>query len=145
MLLKNDDRVLPLKGSDLQSVAVIGPTGRQVMVDGGQLERGHGFPDRDAINPFRVLQELAPAGSHFIYSPGIDWIGAVVPASALAPGLTRTESDSSATRIDPTIDYETSGPNDLKPGVTYTRKGTLTVPVTDTYYLWVQQAGWTRS
>jgi hypothetical protein len=106
---------------------------------------GHGFPDRDAINPFRVLQELAPAGSHFIYSPGIDWIGAVVPASALAPGLTRTESDSSATRIDPTIDYETSGPNDLKPGVTYTWKGTLTVPVTDTYYLWVQQAGWTRS
>jgi hypothetical protein len=72
------------------------------MVDGGQLERGHGFPDRDAINPFQVLQELAPAGSHFTYSPGIDWIGSVVPASALAPGLTRTESDSGATRVDPT-------------------------------------------
>jgi beta-glucosidase len=78
--------------------------------------------------------------SHFTYSPGIDWIGTVVPASALGPGLTRTESESNATRIDRTIDYETSRSNDLKPGVTYTWTGTPTVPVTDTYYLWLQQA-----
>lgn len=140
VLLKNDEGVLPLKASDLQSVAVIGPTGRQVMVDGGQPERSRGFPDRNAISPLQVLQALAPRGSRFTYSPGIDWIGTVVPASALGPGLTRTESDSSATRMDRTVDYETSGPNDLKPGVTYTWTGTLTVPVTDTYYLWVQQS-----
>ena len=60
---------------------------------------------------------------------------------ALAPGLTRTENDSNTTRTDPTLDYEPSSPtNDLKPGVTYTWTGTLTVPVADTYYLWLQQA-----
>jgi hypothetical protein len=119
-------------------VAVIGPTGRQVMVNGGQGERSRGFPDRDAINPLQVLQALAPRGSHFTYTPGIDWIGSVVPVSALSPGLTRTESDSSTTKIDPTIDYEAS--NDLKPGVTYTWTGKLTVPVADTYSLWLQQS-----
>jgi beta-glucosidase len=141
VLLRNERGVLPLKGSALSSVAIIGPTGRQVMVDGGQEERAHGFPDRDAINPLQVLGSLAPAGSKFTYSPGIDWIGSVVPAMVLAPGLTRTESDSSTTRVDPTINYGPSGLSDLKSGVTYTWTGTLTVSVADTYYLWIRQ-GW---
>ncbi len=140
VLLKNDGAALPLQGAALGSVAVIGPTARQTMVEGNRQERARGFPERDVINPLQVLQALAPSGSHFTYAPGIDWIGSVVPASALSPGLTRTESDSSATRTDATIDYEPSGPNDLKPGVTYTWTGTLTVPVMDTYYLWLQQA-----
>ena len=140
VLLKNDNHVLPLSLSDLQSVAVIGPTGRQVMVQGGQGERARGFPDRDNISPLQMLQALAPRGSHFTYAPGIDWIGSVVPASALTPGLTRTESDSSTTKVDTTIDYGTSGTNDLKPGVTYTWTGKITVPAADTYYFWVQQS-----
>jgi beta-glucosidase len=139
VLLKNEGHVLPLKGSDLKSVAVIGPTGRQVMVNAGQFERARGFSDRDAINPLQVLQALAPSGSNFTYAPGIDWIGSLVPASALLPGLTRAESDSTATRIDTTIDYGASASSDLKPGVTYTWTGTLTAPSTDTYYLWLQQ------
>jgi len=140
VLLKNEGQALPLKPSDLQSVAIIGPTARQVMVDGGQAERARGFADRDAINTLEVLQSLAPAGSHFSYAPGIDWIGTPIPASALSPGLTRTESDSSVKRIDPTIDYGNSASNDLQPGVTYTWTGNLNVPVTDTYYLWIQQS-----
>jgi beta-glucosidase len=141
VLLKNDGTALPLQGAALGSVAVIGPTARQTMVEGNRQERARGFPERDAINPLRMLQALAPSGSHFTYAPGIDWIGSVVPVPALAPGLTRTESDSNATRTDPTLDYEPSSPtNDLKPGVTYTWTGTLTVPVADTYYLWLQQA-----
>jgi beta-glucosidase len=140
VLLKNDNHVLPLSLSELQSVAVIGPTGRQVMVQGGQGERARGFPDRDSISPLQMLQALAPRGSHFTYTPGIDWIGSVVPASALSPGLTRTESDTTTTKIDMTINYGTSGPNDLKPGVTYTWTGKITVSVADTYYLWVQQS-----
>jgi beta-glucosidase len=140
VLLKNDGGALPLKRATLRSVVVIGPTARQTMVEGNRQERARGFPERDAISPLQVLRMLAPAGSHITYAPGIDWIGSVVPASALSPGLTRTESDSGATRTDATIDYEPSGPNDLKPGVTYTWTGTLTVPVADTYYLWLQQA-----
>jgi beta-glucosidase len=140
VLLKNDAAALPLQGAALDSVAVIGPAASQTMVEGNRQERARGFPERDAISPLQVLQALAPRGSDFTYAPGIDWIGTVVPISALAPGLTRTESDSIATRADATLDYEASGPNDLKPGVTYTWTGTLTVPVTDTYYLWLQQA-----
>lgn len=141
VLLKNDDQALPLKPSDLQSVAVIGPTARQVMVDGGHAERARGFQDRDAINALQVLQELAPSGSHFVYAPGIDWVGSPIPASALAPGLTRTESDSAATRLDPIVNYDPSSKsNDLKPGVTYTWSGNLNVPASDTYYLWIQQS-----
>jgi beta-glucosidase len=86
----------------------------------------------------QAIQALAPVGSSFSYSPGIDWIGTVVPASALAPGLTRTESDSGTTQVDSTLDYESSG--SLTPGVTYTWTGKITVPTTDTYYLWLQQS-----
>ncbi len=138
VLLKNTGSSLPLRSNVLSSIAVIGPTATQVMVYGGQGERARGFPDRDAINPLQVLQALAPVGSNFTYAPGIDWTGTVVPASALAPGLTRTESDSAATQVDPTLDYETS--NALTPGVTYTWTGKITVPATDTYYLWLQQS-----
>jgi beta-glucosidase len=141
VLLKNEGGVLPLQDSTLQSVAVIGPTGRQVMVSAGQPERARGFPDRNAINTLQVLQALAPAGSHFTYAPGIDWIGSVVPATALAPGLTRTQSGSNATQIDATLDYGPAASSDLTSGVKYTWTGTLTVPATDTYYLWIQQ-GW---
>ena len=60
VLLKNDGNVLPLRNSDLRSVAIIGPTARQLMVSGGQGERARGFPDRDAVSPLEVLQETAP-------------------------------------------------------------------------------------
>jgi beta-glucosidase len=139
VLLKNDDNLLPLKRGDLkQGIAVIGPTARQVMVNGGQGERSRGFPDRDAINPLQMLQNLAPKNSNISFSPGIDWFGTTVPASALAPGLTRTESDSSATQVDATIDYPNTGT--LNPGVSYTWNGTLSIPADGTYYFWLQQS-----
>jgi beta-glucosidase len=83
-----------------------------------------------------MLQKLAPKGSNFTYSPGIDWIGTLVPASELPGGLTRTESDSSVKQVDSTIDYGAT--SDLKPGVTYTWTGTFSVPSSDTYYLYLQ-------
>jgi beta-glucosidase-like glycosyl hydrolase len=52
VLLKNDGDSLPLNSSVLSSsVAVIGPTARQVMVYSGGGERARGFPDRDEFNP----------------------------------------------------------------------------------------------
>ncbi len=151
VLLKNDGGILPLKASDLSGVAIIGPTGRQVIVSGGQGERARGFPDRDAISPLQVLQARAPKGARFVYAPGIDWIGSVVPAENLSPGLTRTENVSRTMRVDPTIDYGYSSSEGLKPGVKYTWTGKLTVPAADTYYLWIQQSwldarfGWQAS
>jgi beta-glucosidase len=138
VLLRNQDKTLPLGKRDLRNVAVIGPTGRQLMVNANQGERARGFPDRDAVSPLDALQSLAPAGASFHYAPGIDWFGQTVPASALAPGLTRTESDSDATQVDATLDYPNSGT--LSPGVTYTWTGSISVPADDTYYLLLQQS-----
>src|SRR5258708_1083335 len=84
VLLKNDGDLLPLKDSNLHSVAIIGPTARQVMVYGGQGERARGFPDRDAISPLQILRTLAPKGSQFTSSAGIHCI---VPLVSSAGGL----------------------------------------------------------
>lgn len=137
VLLKNSDHSLPLGAADLQSVALIGPTGRQAYVGVGG-ERSRGFADRDAISPLVALRAKAPAGSTINYSPGIDWIGSTVPASALGSGLTRTQSDSAATQVDATLDY--TGTNTLAPGKTYFWTGKLTVPSADTYNLQLQRS-----
>ncbi|MBV9674204.1 MAG: glycoside hydrolase family 3 protein, partial [Verrucomicrobia bacterium] len=140
VLLKNEGNILPLKASDLSEVAIIGPTGRQVMVYGGQGERARGFPDRDAISPLQILQALSPKGSHFVYVAGIDWIGSVVPAENLSSGLSRMDNTSGTTRVDRTLDYGTSSSDNLKPGVKYTWTGKLIVPTADMYYLWIQRS-----
>ena len=137
VLLKNSDHALPLGAADLQSAALIGPVGRQAYVGVGG-ERSRGFADRDAISPLVALRARAPAGSTIDYSPGIDWIGSTVPASALGSGLTRTQSDSATTQVDATLDY--TGTNTLAPGKTYTWTGNLTAPSADTYNLQLQRS-----
>ena len=77
-------------------------------------------------------------GSTINYSPGIDWLGSTVPASALGSGLTRAQSDSAATQIDATLDY--TGTNTLAPGKTYTWTGNLTAASADTYNLQLQRS-----
>jgi len=139
VLLKNENAALPLTPADLESVAVIGPTAAQIMVDGGQPERARGFPDRVMISTFQMLQRLAPQSSKFTYSAGIDWIGSQVPESAFS-GLVRTETGSNTQRKESTINYDAhTAQNDLTPGKSYTWTGTLTVPEDDTYYLWIQR------
>jgi beta-glucosidase len=140
VLLKNDNAALPLKPADMQSIAVIGPTARQVMIDGGQPERARGFPDRTSLNTLQMLKRLSPAEARYVYAPGIDWIGTEVPASAFGSGLVRTVSDAGEQRTVPAINYDAhSSENDLKPGVNYTWAGTLTVPSDDIYYFWIQR------
>ena len=101
-------------------------------------KRSRGFADRDAISPLVALRAKAPEGSTINYSPGIDWIGSTVPASALGSGLTRTQSGSAATQVDATLDY--TGTNTLAPDRIYTWTGTLTVPSADTYNLQLQRS-----
>ena len=136
VLLQNRGSKLPLERADLASAAVIGPTARQLYVGVGG-ERSRGFNDRTAISPLQALRDLAPAGSDISYSPGIDWLGSVVPASALGAGLTRTQDNSGDTQVDATIDY--AGAQTLAPGATYTWTGTLTAPSDDTYRLQLQR------
>jgi beta-glucosidase len=133
--LKNDSDILPLSGDDsAQGVAVIGPTANLLPSSPGG-ERSRGFGDRNRLSPLVALQNLAP-DAHITFSPGVDRIGTLVPVSALPGGLLRTQSGSPATQTDAQINYTASNP--LIPGVTYTWTGTLEVPSSDTYALWLQ-------
>jgi beta-glucosidase len=137
VLLKNDGATLPLDTNaypDAGSVAVIGPTARQLYVGVGG-ERSRGFTARDLISPLSVLQNRFRPGA-VTYAPGIDWLGDVVPASALPGGLTRTDT-AGGSQVDTTLDY--TGARTLEPGRTYTWTGTLAVPTTDTYNLQLQR------
>jgi beta-glucosidase len=137
VLLKNDGKLLPLGPGDLRrGVAVVGPTANLLPSSPGG-ERARGFPDRNMISPLDALRSLAPAASTFSYSPGVDRVGTVVPASAVPGAWARSENGSSA-GSDPTLDFEATNP--LSPGVAYTWRGTLDVPIDDTYALWLQSS-----
>jgi beta-glucosidase len=135
VLLKNENGALPLTEDDLHlGVAVIGPTANLLPSSPGG-ERSRGFSDRNSISPLVALQNLAP-DANITFSPGVDRIGTLVPASAFPGGLTRTQSDSNGTYTDTQVDFTASNP--LNPGVFYTWTGTLDVPTDDTYALWLQ-------
>jgi beta-glucosidase len=143
VLLKNDGNTLPLTQSDLSSgVAVIGPTAALLPASPGG-ERSRGFGDRNLISPLIALQNLAP-GAKITYSPGVDYLGTVVPSSALLTpdgtqhGLLRTQSNSVSTQVDPQLNFTDSNP--LSPGITYTWTGTINISATDTYALWLQNS-----
>jgi len=141
VLLKNDRGTLPLDRHELHhGVAVIGPTADLLPASPGG-ERSRGFGDRNLISPLKALRSAEPH-ANIVFAPGLDRVGTVIPSSALstpdgtAAGLLRSRSDSTATTVDATLDFTAANP--LTPGVNYTWEGMLTVPVADTYYLWLQ-------
>ncbi len=75
VLLKNDG-LLPLAASDLESLAVIGPTARQLAA-GYMGERAYGFEDR-LISPLDALRKLAPR-ARITFAVGDDLTGVELP------------------------------------------------------------------
>ena len=139
VLLKNANDLLPLKEAEVkQGVAVIGPTGRQLMPSGLNAERSSGFSDRVAISPFQKIQESVPHGTKITCSAGIDWIGETVPPAALPGGLVRTNHKTAETTTDHQINFPESG--ELEPGTTYTWNGKLKIAQAAVYYFWIQQS-----
>ena len=61
----------------------------------------------------------------------------MVPESAVTGGWARQQNGVTA-GTDPTLDF--GGANPLTPGVNYTWTGTVTVPTSDTYALWLQRS-----
>jgi beta-glucosidase len=130
-----------LSRDDLQrGVAVIGPTADLLPASPGG-ERSRGFGDRNLISPLKALRSAEPHAK-FTFAAGVDRVGTVVPSTALstpdgtAAGLMRSQSDTTTTSVDTTLDFTAANP--LTPGVTYTWTGTLTVPAADTYTLRLQ-------
>jgi beta-glucosidase len=117
VLLKNNGSALPLSNADLRSLAVVGPTARQLLVGGGGSARVLGFTDRE-VSPLAALRAQAP-NANISFAVGKDLDGVPVP--------------------NPHIDF--TGANALPAGSQNTFTGTLTVPTTGSYELKLQSSG----
>jgi beta-glucosidase len=142
VLLKNEGNILPLKPSDLASLAMIGPGAAQVVAIGTAGERSVGFPERQ-LGPYQALKQFAP-DAKITYAVDDDMTGAPIPAAALSheaqAGLLRTDKNG-ATHIDPILDFTSKSGNPL-PANTETRwTGTLTVPSAGSYWIYLQLLG----
>jgi beta-glucosidase len=142
VLLKNEGNILPLKPSDLASLAMIGPGAAQVVAIGTAGERSVGFPERQ-LGPYQALKQFAP-DAKITYAVDDDMTGTPIPAAALSheaqAGLLRTDKNG-ATHIDPTLDFTRKSGNPL-PANTETRwTGTLTVPSAGSYWIYLQLLG----
>jgi beta-glucosidase len=131
VLLKNDGQLLPLLARD--RVAVIGPTGRSLLVGGGGS--AHVTPMHSG-SVLDALRQRMTAGE-VTYAVGYDIEGTVVPATALA--LRRASASGGEPTPDSTIDF--TGARALAAGSSWTWTGTITAPSTGDYVLKLQTAG----
>lgn len=145
VLLKNDDNILPLKSSDLDSLLLVGPTAGQLAVGAGG-ERGYGFEQR-FVSPLNALRQAAAgaqAETKINYLVGDDLTGISLSGSVLShdgmPGLLRRQTTPATgdTASDDRMDF--NGASALAPGTAYTWTGTLTVPAEGNYTFMLQAA-----
>lgn len=146
VLLKNVGQILPLKKSDLESVAMIGPGAGQTIAVGLTGEKAVGLPERE-IGAFQALKKLTANEKdvHIIYAVENDLTGTPVPAEFLShngkPGLERAASGSRAAQIDPQLDFTLANGKALPANTTATWTGTLMVPASGAYRLHLQVLG----
>jgi beta-glucosidase len=142
VLLKNEANILPLKSSDLSSLAIIGPGAGQTVAIGTAGERSLGFPWRQ-VGPYQALKQFAPQAK-ITYAVADDMTGSPIPASALShdgkPGLLRTNKDGSA-HVDPILDFSKKSGNPLPANTEASWSGTLTVPSAGSYWIYLQLLG----
>ena len=97
VLLKNEDGVLPLKSTDLNSVVLIGPTAGQIDSIGINGERSVGLPSRQ-VGPLTAMRKIS-GNSNISFAVDDDMTGTTIPAGALShdgkPGLERTSAGES--------------------------------------------------
>src|SRR5215472_2378934 len=144
VLLKNEDHILPLKISDLNSLVLIGPTAGQLAVGSGS-ERGYGFEQR-FMSPLEALRRSASGQSqtNIRYALGDDLTGVPLAGPLLSNergvGLLRHQATppSPETKLDEIMDFK--GSTALAPGTAYTWTGTLTIPAEGDYTFMLQAA-----
>jgi beta-glucosidase len=141
VLLKNESSILPLKTSDLSSVALIGPTAGQVDSIGKSGEHAVGLVRRE-VSPLAALKRIS-GNPNIAFAVADDMTGTLVPADVLShdgkPGLLR--SGPCGSQADAKLDFNVKGGNALPPNSTCTWKGTLTVPHAGSYWLYLQGLG----
>jgi beta-glucosidase len=141
VLLKNEDRVLPLKVADLGSVVLIGPTAGQVDSIGINGERSVGLPWRE-VGPLAAMKKIA-GNSNIQFAVADDMTGTTVPASALShdgkPGL--LQAGAGAAETDGELNFTKKKGNALPPNSKVVWKGMLTPPHAGTYWIYLQAMG----
>jgi beta-glucosidase len=142
VLLKNEGSVLPLKHSDLESLALIGPGAGQVDAIGTFGERSGGLTERQ-IGPLEALRKAAPE-ANITFAVEDDMTGVPVDAAALShdgkPGLVRKDA-SGRSSIDAQLDFTHSNGKALPANGEETWSGFLSVPKAGDYFLYLQVLG----
>ncbi|MGH9771426.1 MAG: glycoside hydrolase family 3 protein [Candidatus Acidiferrales bacterium] len=146
VLLKNENHALPLTPSDLKSLALIGPNAGQTITIGLSMEKALGFPSRDP-GPLAALkaQSAGVPDRHITYAVADDMTGTPIPASLLShlgkPGLVREDEHGKAVGVDPLVDFTKKSGHALPTRSTYSWHGTLEIPKTGTYWIYLQLMG----
>lgn len=145
VLLKNQNHILPLSSSALHSVVLIGPNAGQLDAIGTFGERSTGIVSRETSPLAALRKETAQeANAEIRYAVADDMTGSPVPANLLShdgkPGLVRVASDGSQ-QVDAQINFTDSNHRALAANTSWTWKGTLTVPETGEYWLYLQILG----
>lgn len=142
VLLKNEGYILPLKASDLTSLAMIGPGAGQTVAIGIAGERSLGFPERQ-VGPYQAMKQFAP-DAKIVYAVDDDMTGVPIPTSALSykgqPGLLRTVKGAGA-GVDDKVDFSKRSGRPLPANTEATWSGTLTVPSAGSYWIYLQLLG----
>jgi beta-glucosidase len=143
VLLKNEGGALPLKAADLDQVVLIGPGAGQVMAIGTSGERSVGLPERQ-VGPLAAMKKISGNG-RIGFAVDDDMTGTTVPAAALThdgqPGLERLDAAGAAAQTDAQLNFTVKGGNALPPNSTLSWKGTLTVPGSGSYWIYLQALG----
>ena len=147
VLLKNDGQILPLKAED--TVALIGPGAGQTVAIGVAGERSTGFPWRQ-IGTVDAMAKIAP-GMKVTYAVEDDMTGVAIPAELWThdgqPGLQRGTNRSREAKgartatTDALLDFTDKSANALPPNGDIVWEGTLNVPTSGTYWVYLQLLG----
>ena len=145
VLLKNE-KALPLKKSDLQSLALIGPGAGQTIAVGIPGEKAVGLPERQ-IGTFEALKSITHADKEvkLTYAAANDLTGTPIPPEFLShdgkPGLEHSSGNGAPAQVASQIDFTQSSGKALPANSTNKWKGTLTIPAKGTYWLHLQVLG----
>lgn len=146
VLLKNQDRALPITADDLKSLAIIGPGAGQTITIGVSMEKAVGIPGREP-SPLAALKEATQntLGRHILYAVADDMTGTPIPGSLFfhsgQPGIVREDGQGKTKAIDSTVDFTIKNGHALPTGSSSTWRGTLEIPETGTYWIYTQLLG----
>ena len=146
VLLKNQDRALPITADDLKSLAIIGPGAGQTITIGVSMEKALGIPGREP-GPLAALKQATQnvPDQHILYAVADDMTGTPIPASLFfhsgQPGIVREDGQKRTKAIDPMVDFTTESGHALPVGSSFTWRATFEIPETGVYWIYTQLLG----